>query len=159
MELKKAGKNCCGFLYWNRLNMIEFEKINKLPYMSKRMYVLKNICEAEEIDLEYLFGLFNLYNIKNSGKWFWQKAKFTGALEDLFSNFNSAVDKIVKNLGASDDKKTRQQIKLTSAMLDELLVQMETNCGVNRENDYGMVKKNLQDNFRELINDSLRRIK
>ncbi|GAI69834.1 unnamed protein product, partial [marine sediment metagenome] len=67
--------------------MEDFKKLNRLPYITKRMYIIKNICELKKVDLEYLFGLFNLYNKKNSGKWFWQKATFTGMLKDAYDNF------------------------------------------------------------------------
>ncbi|MBU4314543.1 MAG: hypothetical protein KJ821_07125 [Actinobacteria bacterium] len=139
--------------------MIDFEKLNKLPYITKRMYMIKNICEFKKVDLEYLFGLFNLYNRKNSGRWFWQKAAFTGMLKDAYDNFNTVVDKIIKDLKQADEKKTKEQIKSASKIFDKLIVGLEMNCNVNRENDFNNVKGYLEKNFRELINDNLRRIK
>ncbi|MBU2563590.1 MAG: hypothetical protein KJ568_03980, partial [Actinobacteria bacterium] len=118
-----------------------------------------NICEFKKVDLEYLFGLFNLYNRKNSGRWFWQKATFTGILKDDYNNFNAAVDETVKDLKQADEKKTKEQIKSASKIFDKLIVGLEMNCNVNREKDFNNVKGYLEKNFRELINDNLRRIK
>jgi hypothetical protein len=139
--------------------MIDFEKLNKLSYITKRMYMIKNICEFKKVDLEYLFGLFNLYNRKNSGRWFLQKATFTGILKDDYNNFNVALDKIVKDLKQADEKKTKEQIKSASEVFNRLLVGLETNCNVDRKKDFNNVKGYLEKNFRELINDNLRRIK
>ena len=138
--------------------MIDFEKLNKLPYMTKRMYMLRNICEIKKVDLEYLFGLFNLYNKKNSGRWFWQKATFTGVLKDAYNNFNIAIDKAIKDLKQADEKKTKEQMESVSEIFNELLVGLETNCNIDREKDFDNVKENLDRNFKELINDNLKRI-
>ena len=138
--------------------MIDFKRLNRLPYTTKRMYIIKNICEFKNVDLEYLFGLFNLYNKKNSGKWFWQKAAFTGMLKDAYDNFNTVVDKIVKDLKQADEKKTKEQIKSASVILDKLLVGLEMNCNVNRENDFNNVKGFLDKNLNALITDNLKRI-
>ncbi len=137
---------------------MDFKKINKLPYMSKRMYILKKICELKEIDLDYLFGLFNLYNMKNSGRWFWQKARFTGLLKDSYDKFNNALDKTVKDLKYSDEGKIKENIESNSVILEELLTGMETNCGVERKRDFNFVRSKLGENFRQLINSSLRNI-
>jgi hypothetical protein len=138
--------------------MIDFKKLNKLSYMSKRMYILKRVSELKEIDLDYLFGLFNLYNIRNSGRWFWQKARFTGLIKDSFDKFNKALDETIKDLKYADEAKTKAQLESNAVLLDELLVGMETNCGVDRKKDFGFVKGNLGSNFRELINSSLKNI-
>jgi len=137
---------------------MDFKKINKLPYMSKRMYILKKMCELKEIDLDYLFGLFNLYNMKNSGRWFWQKARFTGLLKDSYDKFNNALDKTVKDLKYSDEGKIKENIESNSVILEELLTGMETNCGVERKRDFNFVRSKLGENFRQLINSSLRNI-
>lgn len=139
------------------MNIIDFKKLNKMPYITKRMYIIKSVCELEEIDLEYLFGLFNLYNKKNSGRWFWQRATFTGALKESYDSFNSEMDRIVRDLKKEDEEKTREQIKAASAVLDGLLVKMETNCNVDRRKDSDMVKGNLGESFKQLIDDSLYR--
>ncbi len=139
------------------MNTINFKKINRMPYITRRMYIIKKVCELEKIDLEYLFGLFNLYNKRNSGRWFWQKATFTGALKESYDSFNAEIDKIVKDLKKEDEEKTEEQIKAASAVLDRLLVNMETNCNVDRIKDLNMVKENLGENFKQLIDDSLYR--
>jgi hypothetical protein len=138
--------------------MADFGKLIKLPYITKRIYVLKNLCELRGIDLEYLFGLFNLYNVKNSGKWFWQKAVFTPELKDAYKNLNTVVDKIVKSLGYADEKGAAEEIKSASGVLDRLLAGLEINCNIDREKDYDKVKRNLGVVFRELIEDNVKRI-
>jgi hypothetical protein len=141
------------------MNMIDFKKLDRLPYITKRTYTIKNICELKDVDLEYLFGLFSLYKEKNRGKWFWQKATFTGALKDAYDNFNDVVDKIVKDLKWTDEKKIKEQIKSASEILDELLTGLEVNCNVNRRNDFNNVKGFLDKNLKKLIDDSLKRVK
>ena len=138
--------------------MIEFKKLYKLPYISKRMYIIKRICRQWSVDVEYLFGLFNLYNNKNGGKWFWQKASFTGTLKKAFDNFNSTVEKIVKDLKYVDEKKTAEQITAATKELDLLLTGIEVNCEVNRDTDSSYVKGHLDKNLEALIKDSLKKI-
>ena len=138
--------------------MIDFEKLNRLPYVTKRMYVIRSICQLKNVDLEYLFGLLNLYNSKNSGKWFWQKATFTGMLKDDFNNFNMVVDGIVRDLKEADEKKTKEQIKSASKIFDKFIVGLEMNCNINRKNDFNNVKGFLDKNLKALITDNLKRI-
>ncbi len=137
--------------------MVDFKKLIKLPYITKRIYVLRNLCELREIDLEYLFGLFNLYNSKNGGKWLWQKAKLTGVLQENYKNLNAVVDKTVKDLSYADEKRTSEQIKSASRVLDELLVGLEMNCNIDREKDFEEVRRNLGRVFKELIDDNIKR--
>ena len=122
------------------------------------MYIIKNICRLRGVDLDYLFGLFNLYNKKNSGRWFWQKATFTGVLKDVYDKFNTTVDSIVKGLRQADEEETTAQINSASDILDKLLTGIEMNCDVNRENDFDYVKGFLDNNLKALINDSLKKI-
>ena len=138
--------------------MIDFKRLNRLPYITKRIYIIKNICQFKNVDLEYLFGLFNLYNRKNSGKWFWQKSAFTGMLKDAYDNFNMVVDEIVSNLKEADEKKTKEQIKSASKILDKFLVDLEMNCNINRKDDFNNVKGFLDKNLKALITDNLKRI-
>jgi hypothetical protein len=135
---------------------MDFESIKRLPYMSKRMYVIERICKTRTIDLEYLFGLFNLYNQKNSGRWFWQKAAFTGALKDAYDSFNKLVEDIVKKMKKSDEAGFDAMIKDSAESLDKLLTGMEVSCEINRDNDYNQVKGLLDNNLRGLINDSMK---
>ena len=138
--------------------MIAFNKLYKLPYVSKRMYIIRRICHQKSVDLEYLFGLFNLYNKNNSGKWFWQKASFTGPLKKFFDDFDSIVDRIVKGLKQIDEKKTDEQIAAAAQDLEKLMNGMELNCEVNRENDASYIREQLDNNMQLLIKDSLKKI-
>ncbi len=138
--------------------MIDFKKLNKLSYITKRIYILKNLCEFKKVDLEYLFGLFNLYS-KSKGKWFWQKAAFTGMLKESFDHLNMDIDKMVKDLKQADEKKTKEQMKSASEIFHKFLVNLEMNCNVDRKKDFDKVKGNLGKNFKELIDDNLERIK
>ena len=134
--------------------MIDLKRLNRLPYVTKRMYIIENICQFENVDLEYLLGLLNLYNNKNSGKWFWQKAAFTGMLKDDYNNFNIVVNEIVRDLKEADEKKTKEQIKSASEKFDKFLVDLEINCNINRKNDFNNVKGFLDKNLKELITDN-----
>ncbi len=133
-----------------------FEDIKKLSYMSRRMYVIESICKTRSIDLEYLFGLFNLYNQKNSGRWFWQKASFTGTLKNAYDGFNKRVDDIVKQMKKTGEAGFDAMVRDSSGLLDKLLAGMESSCEVNRENDFDHVKGFLDNNLKGLIDDSLR---
>ena len=135
---------------------MDFDRIKRLPYMSKKMYVIERICKKRSIDLPYLFGLFNLYNRKNSGRWFWQKATFTGGLKDAYENFNKLADDIVKKMKVADEAGFEAMILESGEPLDKLLMGMEANCDVNRDSDYESVRGRLDDNLKGLINDSLK---
>jgi hypothetical protein len=138
---------------------IDLKKLNRAPYMSKRMYVIGIMCRSAGIDLEYLFGLFSLYNKKNSGTWFWQRAKLTGELKENYNRLNTAVDNIVKDLKQADIKMTKQQIDSTLDVFNRLLTGMEANCNVDRDSGFGYVKSFMDKNIKALIDDSLKRIK
>ena len=138
---------------------MDFDRIKRLPYMSKRMYTIESICKQRTVDLEYLFGLFNLYNNKNSGRWFWQKATFSGALKDAYDGFNRTIDNILKKIKDTDEAGFDSMVKDATGPFDKLLTGMEVNCEVNRDNDYQYVKSFLDDNLKSLINDSLKPFK
>ena len=139
--------------------MMDLKRLGKLSNVTKRIYILDNICKLKNVDLEYFFGLLNLYNKKNSGKWFWQKAVFTGALKTDYDNFNITIDEIVRNLKDNDEKKTEEQVKSASEKFDKLLVGLEINCNIDRKKDFDMVKGFLDKNLKILIIDNLKRIK
>ncbi len=139
--------------------MTDFTNLKKLPYMTKRMFIIENICKKRGVDLQYLFGLFNLYNNRNSGRWFWQKASFTGPLKTAYDDFNKKVESIVKDLKLGDQEKTVAQIEDAAEPLDKLLTSMEIQCEINRDYDSEHVKGFLDDNLRALINDSLKPFK
>lgn len=44
--------------------MIDFKKLRRVSPMSRRMFIIKNIGENRNVEVEYLFGLLNLYNKK-----------------------------------------------------------------------------------------------
>ena len=139
--------------------MTDFTNLKRLPYISKRMFIIENICKKRSIDLEYLFGLFNLYNSKNSGRWFWQKVAFTGKLKEAYDNFNKEVETIVKDLKIGDQEKTVAQIENAVEPLDKLLTDMEMSCDINRDSDKEHVKSFLDNNLRALIDDSMKPFK
>jgi hypothetical protein len=139
--------------------MMDLKRLSRLPYITKRIYILENICQLKNVDLEYLFGLFNLYKSKNSGKWFWQKVAFTGTLKEDYNYFNMVVDKIVNDLKETDEKKTKEQMKSASEKFDKFLVDLEIDCNVDRKNDFNKVKGFLDKNLKILIIDNLKRIK
>ena len=141
------------------ISVTDFTNLKRLPYISKRMFIIENICKKRSIDLEYLFGLFNLYNSKNSGRWFWQKAAFTGKLKEAFDNFNKEIETIVKDLKIGDQEKTVAQIENAVEPLDKLLTDMEMSCDINRDSDKEHVKSFLDNNLRALIDDSMKPFK
>jgi len=136
--------------------MIDFKKLRRVSPMSRRMFIIKNIGENRNVEVEYLFGLLNLYNKKNRGRWFWQKATFTGAIKDVFDKFNSTVDEIIKELKLEDEEYTLKKIRAAGNVLEDLLSKLEMNLDVDRENDKSYVKGYLDDNLRALIVGGLR---
>jgi hypothetical protein len=136
--------------------MIDFVKLRKAPNISKRMYILKNICEDLGLDIDYLFGLFNMYNVKNAGRWFWQKANFTGQLKESFDGFNSYMDELVKELKKYDDNTVLNKINESKSMVDELIKKLEASLNIVRQSDQSRVKSYLDNNFRNLIRESLK---
>jgi hypothetical protein len=138
--------------------MIDIKKLKRMSSMSKRMVVIKNIGENKNTDVEYVFGLLNLYNKKNSGRWFWQKAVFTGILKDAFDKFNTTVDEIIKSLKSENEESVLKRISAATDTLEDLLTKLEMNLGVDRENDKTYVKGHLDDNFKSLIAGSLKEI-
>ncbi|MFO7928422.1 MAG: hypothetical protein R6U35_02010 [Candidatus Humimicrobiaceae bacterium] len=136
--------------------MDEYEKLKKASYVSKRMFIIKKICEKNNVDIEYLFGLFNLYNQKNSGRWFWQKAQFTGALKDRYDEFNKIADRITKEIKRDTEQVTKSKIEAAKEPLNKLMQGMEMSLEVDRGIDRGYIKGFLDDNLKSLINDGLR---
>jgi hypothetical protein len=136
--------------------MADLNKLKKASYMSKRMYILKEDCELLGLNLEYLFGLFNYYNNQNKGRWFWQKATFTGPIKLAYEDFNKSIDKFIKKLKNTDESSYSENVKNLSLGLDELIKKMEINLNVNRETDISMVQNYVDSNIRNLIDDALR---
>jgi len=135
---------------------MDYNRLKRLSYMSKRMFIIESVCKKRSVDLEYLFGLFNLYNKNNSGRWFWQKASFTGPLKKAYDDFNKIVDDMAREIKKIDEAGFLSRIEEAVEPLDKLLTGMEMNCGVNRDNDIEHVKGFLDNNLKGLINDSMR---
>lgn len=136
--------------------MADLNKLKKASYMSKRMYILKDCCESLGLNLEYLFGLFNYYNFQNKGKWFWQKASFTGPIREAYEKFNKSIDKFIKEFKNVDESAYSENIKNQSVGLEDLIKKMEGNLCVNRETDMSMVQNYMDNNIKGLIDDALK---
>lgn len=138
--------------------MLDLIKLRKAPAISKRMYLIKEMCESVGTDIEYLFGLFNMYNEKNKGRWFWQKASFGGHLRDAFDRFNSFMDKFVLKIKGYSDDDILRNFEDGKNLLCDLLKDLETNLAVDREIDRNSVRGYIDDNIRNLIQGSLKRM-
>ena len=136
--------------------MINYNKLKRTPYMSKRMFIIKTLCENNNLSLEYLFGLFNHYNNKNKGKWFWQKATFSGPLKEAYDKFNDSVDNATKEMKNQDEKEFFEHIQSLDAGFEDLLVKMEMHTGVERMTDQSFIEAQMDNNLRALIKDGLR---
>ena len=139
--------------------MLDLIKLRKAPAISKRMYLIKEMCESTGTDIEYLFGLFNMYNEKNRGRWFWQKASFGGHLKDVFDRFNSFMDKFVLKIKGYSDDDIIRNFEDGKNLLCDLLKDLETNLVVDREIDRSSVRGYMDDNVRSLIRESLKKIR
>ena len=138
--------------------MLDLIKLRKAPAISKRMYLLEEMCVSVSVDMEYLFGLFNMYNEKNKGRWFWQKASFGGHLKDSFDRFNSFMDKFVSKIKGYSDDDILRNFEEGKNLLCGLLKDLETNLAVDREIDSSSVKGYMDENIRNLIRDSLKKL-
>lgn len=136
--------------------MDDLEKLKKAPYMSIRMYLIKQMGEKYGISLEYIFGLFDYYNKKNSGKWFWQKAKLTGTLKDSFDKFNAVMDDLVRSVKRESAEVVTAKMENAQATLQELIEKMERSLEVNRDEDRTYISSHIDNNLRTLIDDSLK---
>ncbi len=136
--------------------MADLNKLKKSSYMSKRMYILKEDCELLGLNLEYLFGLFNYYNAQNKGRWFWQKASFTGPIKEAYEKFNKSIDKFIKEIKNVDESSYSENVKNLSVELEDLIKKMELNLNVNRETDISIVQNYMDANIRGVIDDALK---
>jgi hypothetical protein len=138
--------------------MLDLIKLKKAPAISKRMYLIKEMCESVGIDIQYLFGLFNMYNEKNRGRWFWQKASFGGHLKDTFDRFNSFMDKFVSKIRSYSDDDILKNFEDGKNLMCDLLKDLETSLVVDRNIDGSTVKGYIDSNLSNLIQDSLRKV-
>jgi hypothetical protein len=136
--------------------VINLDKFKKAQYMSKRMYILKESCELNSLNIRYLFGLFNYYNMKNKGRWFWQKAVFTGVIKEKYDNVNRLADELAKAPANIDEASFNEKIKVVSESINELMIKMEENLGVDRSVDQSKIEGFLDANMSALIKDSLK---
>lgn len=136
--------------------MLDYEKLKKLNVISRRMCIIDDLCRQSGFDIYYLFGLLNMYNAKNKGKWFWQKAVFTGTLKDDFNNFNNHMDKFTSGFRSLSEDKIKESLSRTDTLLLKLVQNLEASLCVNRETDTADVKAYLDDNIKSLIDQGLR---
>ncbi len=136
--------------------MIDFDNFKKAQYMSKRMAILKECCELNGLSINYLFGLFNYYNQKNRGRWFWQRAVFTGVIKEKYDNVNRLADDLAKSSKDMDEPAFNDGIKVVSSAINDLMIKMEENLGVDRSIDKDKVEGFLDNNMSALIKDSLK---
>ena len=140
--------------------MIDIKKLHRASYMSKRMYVIRDMCEHKNFDIKYLFGLFNYYSEKNKGDRFWErifrKASFTGTLKETFDKFNSSIDGLVKNLKVGKEEYVSKKYKEVDKLLADLVINLEEQLGVEREVDKDTVSGYLDENLKQLIENSLK---
>ncbi|MBM3705922.1 MAG: hypothetical protein FJW66_05290 [Actinobacteria bacterium] len=136
--------------------MLEIEKLKKVSAMSRRMFLINNICSELGVDIYYLFGLLNMYNVKNRGRWFWQKATFTGVLKDDFDKFNSFMDRFSGQFKAYDQQKVDAALEQSQNLLQKLIIDLETSMFIDRQVDSSSVKMYVDDNIKSLISQSLK---
>jgi hypothetical protein len=136
--------------------MLDIAKLKKVSVMSRRMYLINYISNKAGTDIYYLFGLLNMYNSKNKGKWFWQKASFVGPLKESFDKFNSFMDKFSQKFKAYDESSVLANLEEGQNQLVKLIGDLETSLMVNRETDESSVRTYLDENIKTLIDQSLK---
>lgn len=136
--------------------MLDSAKLKKTSAMSRRMYLINYIANKEGTDVYYLFGLLNMYNSKNKGKWFWQKATFVGPLRESFEKFNSFMDKFSQKFKVYDESTISANLDEGQNMLVKLIADLESSLMVNREADESSVRTYLDENIKALIDQSLK---
>jgi len=136
--------------------MLDNEKLNKASVMSRRMYLINYIANKAGTDIYYLFGLLNMYNSKNRGKWFWQKASFVGPLNESFNKFNSFMDKFSQKFKTYDESMISANLEEGQNILLKLISDLETSLIVNRETDESSVRTYVDENIKSLIDQSLK---
>jgi hypothetical protein len=136
--------------------MLDIEKLKKVSVMSRRMYLINYTANKTGTDVYYLFGLLNMYNSKNKGKWFWQKASFVGPLSESFEKFNSFMDKFTQKFKSYDESSISTNLEEVQNLLVKLIADLETSLMVNRELDESNVRTYLDENIKTLIDQSLK---
>ena len=136
--------------------MLDIIKLKKVSVMSRRMYIINFIANKSGTDIYYLFGLLNMYNAKNRGKWFWQKSAFVGPLKDSFDKFNSFMDKFSQQFKSYDESRISANLDEGESMFGKLIADLEASLVVNRELDESNVRTYLDKNIKTLIDQSLK---
>jgi len=136
--------------------MLDIKKLKKINPIARRMHLMNYMCEKIGQDVYYVFGLLNMYNAKNRGRWFWQKARFTGVLKDDFDNFNNYMTKFINNFRSFNDDKIMSGVSEAGELLKKLIVDLESNMMVNRDVDASNVKSYLDSNMKNMIDQNLR---
>jgi hypothetical protein len=136
--------------------MLDIVKLKKVSVMSRRMYLINFIANKSGTDIYYLFGLLNMYNSKNRGRWFWQKAAFVGPLRDSFDKFNSFMDKFSQQFKSYDESRISENLDEGQSMIVKLITDLESSLMVNPELDESSVRTYLDANIKALIDNSLK---
>lgn len=136
--------------------MLDIEKLKKLNPIARRMHLMDYICRGMGQDVYYVFGLLNMYNAKNRGRWFWQKARFTGVLKDDFDNFNEYMTKFINSFKSFDNDRVMKGIDESGELLKKLIVDLEASMMVNRDIDALNVKSYVDSNMKNMIDQNLR---
>ena len=97
-----------------------------------------------------------MYNSKNKGRWFWQKASFVGPLRDSFDKFNSFMDKFSQKFKSYDESSISANLDEGQNMLAKLIADLEINLVVDREMDGSSVRTYLDENIKSMIDQSLK---
>src|SRR5665647_654771 len=105
--------------------MLDIVKLKKVSVTSRRMYLINYMANKSGTDIYYLFGLLNMYNSKNKGKWFWQKSVFVGPLKDSFDKFNSFMDKFSQKFKSYDENRVSANLDEGQIMLEKLIADLE----------------------------------
>ena len=138
--------------------MLDIAKLKKVQVMSRRMYLINYTANKSGTDIYYLFGLLNMYNSKNKGKWFWQKASFVGPLKESFDKFNSFMDLFSQKFKSYDESMISANLDEGQVLLVKLVSDLEASLMVSREMDESSVRTYLDDNIKTLIDQSLKGI-
>jgi hypothetical protein len=136
--------------------MFDIEKLKKTSVMSRRMFLINYLCEKSGSDIYYLFGLLNMYNAKNKGKWFWQKASFTGVLKEDFDKFNAYMDNFANKFKSYDQNLIDKSLEEAEGLLKKLVVDLETTLFVSKEQDEASVRSYIDENIKSLLDQSMK---
>lgn len=136
--------------------MLDIVKLKKVSVTSRRMYLINYMANKSGTDIYYLFGLLNMYNSRNKGKWFWQKSVFVGPLKDSFDKFNSFMDKFSQKFKSYDENTVSANLDEGQIMLEKLIADLEASLIVSRATDESSVRTYVDNNIKTLIDQSLK---